>query len=69
MILVMPHAFGTVAGPVDIDRADMLSAQLPWPTKNLPEDIGTKEPTLKALIGEYLFVPASLLRVTLRDPD
>jgi len=31
-------------------------AQLPWPTKNLPEVIGDQEETLGALVREYLFV-------------
>lgn len=31
-------------------------ADIPWPTLNLPEVIGDKEATLRALIGEYLFV-------------
>ncbi|HVC92153.1 MAG TPA: F0F1 ATP synthase subunit gamma [Pirellulales bacterium] len=31
-------------------------AHLPWPTKNLPELIGCQEPTLRALVREYLFV-------------
>jgi F-type H+-transporting ATPase subunit gamma len=31
-------------------------AELDWPTKNLPEVIGTGTATLKALIREYLFV-------------
>lgn len=31
-------------------------ADLPWPTKYLPEVLGQAEPTLKALIHEYLFV-------------
>jgi F-type H+-transporting ATPase subunit gamma len=31
-------------------------ADLPWPTKNLPEVIGCQEQTLWALIREYLFV-------------
>ena len=31
-------------------------AQLPWPTKNLPEVIGGRERTLRALVREYLFV-------------
>jgi F-type H+-transporting ATPase subunit gamma len=41
--------------PLD-QKSELRTAQLPWPTKNLPEVIGTEEPTLKALIGEYLFV-------------
>jgi F-type H+-transporting ATPase subunit gamma len=31
-------------------------AHLPWPTKNLPEVIGSQEQTLSALVREYLFV-------------
>jgi F-type H+-transporting ATPase subunit gamma len=31
-------------------------AHLPWPTGNLPEVIGSEEPTLWALVQEYLFV-------------
>ena len=31
-------------------------AHLPWPTKNLPEVIGDRAPTLAALVREYLFV-------------
>ncbi len=31
-------------------------AELPWPTKNLPEIIGDRTSTLRALIREYLFV-------------
>jgi F-type H+-transporting ATPase subunit gamma len=31
-------------------------AELPWPTGNLPEDIGGGTSTLRALIREYLFV-------------
>ncbi len=31
-------------------------AHLPWPTRNLPEVIGDRGRTLKALVGEYLFV-------------
>jgi F-type H+-transporting ATPase subunit gamma len=31
-------------------------AELPWPTKNLPEIIGDNISTLRALIREYLFV-------------
>ena len=31
-------------------------AELPWPTKNLPEVIGGGTATLRALIREYLFV-------------
>ena len=31
-------------------------AHIPWPTKNLPEVIGDRGPTLAALVREYLFV-------------
>jgi len=31
-------------------------AKLPWPTKNLPQDMGNGTVTLRALIREYLFV-------------
>jgi F-type H+-transporting ATPase subunit gamma len=31
-------------------------AELPWPMKNLPEIMGSKTETLRALIREYLFV-------------
>jgi F-type H+-transporting ATPase subunit gamma len=31
-------------------------AHLPWPTGNLPEVIGGREQTLRALVAEYLFV-------------
>lgn len=31
-------------------------AQLPWPTKNLPQVIGRQDQTLSALVQEYLFV-------------
>ena len=31
-------------------------AEIPWPTKNLPEVIGNSTATLRALIREYLFV-------------
>lgn len=31
-------------------------AEIPWPTKNLPEVIGSGTATLRALIREYLFV-------------
>lgn len=31
-------------------------AELPWPTKNLPEVMGGNAGTLRALIREYLFV-------------
>jgi len=41
--------------PVDEQAAHRLS-NLPWPTKSLPEVIGDSEPTLRALVGEYLFV-------------
>lgn len=31
-------------------------AALPWPTNNLPEVVGGVEPTLRAMISEYLFI-------------
>jgi F-type H+-transporting ATPase subunit gamma len=31
-------------------------AELPWPTKNLPEALGDSTATLRALVREYLFV-------------
>ncbi len=31
-------------------------AELPWPTKNLPEVLGSDTATLRALIREYLFI-------------
>ncbi|HVZ41982.1 MAG TPA: F0F1 ATP synthase subunit gamma [Candidatus Kapabacteria bacterium] len=31
-------------------------ARMPWPTKNLPEVTGIRSMTMRALIGEYLFV-------------
>ena len=40
-----------------IDQADGLRlAHLKWPTHKLPEVIGSREQTLRALVGEYLFV-------------
>jgi F-type H+-transporting ATPase subunit gamma len=36
--------------------------RMPWPTRNLPEIAGPPEPTIRALIGEYLFV--SLFRAS-----
>ncbi len=41
--------------PLDETWALRLS-HLPWPTKNLPQVIGDREQTLRALIQEYLFV-------------
>ena len=41
--------------PLD-DRWGLMLAQLPWPTGNLPEVVGSQEPTLRALVREYLFV-------------
>ena len=41
--------------PPDADLALSL-ARRPWPTKNLPEVIGSHEQTLRALVREYLFV-------------
>ncbi|MCW3058755.1 MAG: H(+)-transporting synthase, subunit gamma [Capsulimonas sp.] len=34
----------------------MAIADIPWPTKNLPEVLGSSEDTLRALIREYLFI-------------
>ncbi|MEO7714931.1 MAG: F0F1 ATP synthase subunit gamma [Capsulimonas sp.] len=31
-------------------------ADIPWPTKNLPEVLGSSDDTLRALIREYLFI-------------
>lgn len=41
--------------PLD-EKAEFKLTELPWPTKNLPEVIGSEESTLRALVGEYLFV-------------
>ena len=41
--------------PLDEDWRRKL-AELPWPTRNLPEVMGGAEETLRALIREYLFV-------------
>jgi F-type H+-transporting ATPase subunit gamma len=41
--------------PLDEDWRRKL-AELPWPTRNLPEVMGGGEETLRALIREYLFV-------------
>ena len=41
--------------PLDDDWRRKL-AELPWPTKNLPEIVGDSVPTLRALIREHLFV-------------
>ena len=41
--------------PLDAQWGHRL-AHLPWPTGNLPEVIGCQEQTLRALVGEYLFV-------------
>ena len=41
--------------PLD-EKSELKLAHLPWPTKNLPEVIGGEETTLRALVGEYLFV-------------
>ncbi|MFT5701497.1 MAG: F-type H+-transporting ATPase subunit gamma [Desulforhopalus sp.] len=41
--------------PLDVQWQVKL-AQLPWPTGNLPEVIGSDTGTLRALIREYLFV-------------
>ncbi|HUE16854.1 MAG TPA: F0F1 ATP synthase subunit gamma [Planctomycetaceae bacterium] len=47
--------------PVD-DKWGLRLAHLPWPTQKLPEVIGRREPTLAALVREYLFV--SLYKAT-----
>ncbi len=41
--------------PLD-EKLGLRLAHLSWPTGNLPEVIGSHEQTLRALIGEYLFV-------------
>jgi F-type H+-transporting ATPase subunit gamma len=41
--------------PLD-EKWQLRLAHLPWPTGNLPEVIGSKEQTLRALVHEYLFV-------------
>jgi F-type H+-transporting ATPase subunit gamma len=41
--------------PLD-DNWGLRLAHLPWPTKNLPEVLGSREQTLRALVREYLFV-------------
>ncbi len=41
--------------PLDAKWSQLL-AQLPWPTKNLPQVIGLQSQTLSALVREYLFV-------------
>jgi len=41
--------------PLDENWGSKL-AELPWPTENLPEVIGDGTATLRAFIGEYLFV-------------
>ena len=41
--------------PLDTTWSDGL-AQVPWPTKNLPEVVGGGTETLRALIREYLFI-------------
>ncbi len=41
--------------PLD-ERWRLKLAQLPWPSKNLPQTLGDGNATLRALIGEYLFV-------------
>jgi F-type H+-transporting ATPase subunit gamma len=41
--------------PLD-SQWELRLAHLPWPTKNLPEVIGSQEQTLWALVREYLFV-------------
>lgn len=41
--------------PLDTKWKHLLG-ELDWPSKNIPEVMGEKEPTLKALIREFLFV-------------
>jgi F-type H+-transporting ATPase subunit gamma len=41
--------------PLD-DEWERRLAHLPWPTKNLPEVVGSQEQTLRALVRSYLFV-------------
>ena len=41
--------------PLD-DKWGLALAHRQWPTGNLPEVIGCREPTLRALVREYLFV-------------
>ena len=41
--------------PLDEDWRRRL-AELPWPTKSLPEVFGGRTATLRALVREYLFV-------------
>ena len=41
--------------PLD-DKWGLALAHRPWPTGNLPEVIGCREQTLRALVREYLFV-------------
>ena len=41
--------------PLDVNWCRKL-AELPWPTRNLPEVMGSGTATLRALIHEYLFI-------------
>ena len=41
--------------PLD-EKWGLRLAHLPWPTGNLPEVVGCREQTLRALVREYLFV-------------
>jgi len=41
--------------PLD-DEWQRQMAEFPWPTRNLPEPLGSRPETLRALIREYLFV-------------
>jgi F-type H+-transporting ATPase subunit gamma len=41
--------------PLD-EKWERRLAHLPWPSKNLPEVIGSQEQTLRALVRSYLFV-------------
>jgi F-type H+-transporting ATPase subunit gamma len=49
------EAVGQHLLPLD-DEWERRLAHLPWPTKNLPEVVGSQEQTLRALVRSYLFV-------------
>jgi F-type H+-transporting ATPase subunit gamma len=49
------EAVGQRLLPLD-DNWRQRIAQVPWPTSNLPEIIGDKSTTLRALIREYVFI-------------
>ncbi len=42
--------------PLDVQWGVRLTHDLAWPSRNLPEVIGNRERTLRALVREYLFV-------------